>query len=450
MSVAFKLTAALVFSVVGVHAVSGALRYQRESARFERELQDNAEVFGRTLGALVRVAWLEGGEEQVESLLATAGATELGLSVRWREDDPGPTRVYESEDGLHVAVDVALPDGSAGTIEIVDAQVDERAYLAESVRDVVLTAGLVALFCALVAWGLGLSLIGRPVRALVAQARRVASGDLERRLDVRGRDELAQLAEEMNRMTDALREARARLEAEASARVDALEQLRHADRLRTVGTLSSGIAHELGTPLNVILGHAQLLEEHGEPEVGRAAAAIVKQCRRMTEIVQKLLTFARKGSVAASRCDAVEVARETLGMLEMLASRRGVTLALDGPSTAAIDLAPGFLQQVLTNLVVNAVHASPDAARVHVDIRGTAESVTIAVRDEGHGMDEATRARVFDPFFTTKDVGEGTGLGLSVAFGIVKDAGGALDVESTPGHGATFTVRLPAARDAVR
>lgn len=443
MSVAFKLTAALVFSVIGVHAVSGALRYERESARFERELQDNAEVFGRTLGALVRVAWLEGGEEQVESLLATAGATELGLAVRWREDDPGPTRVFETEAGLHVVVDVELPDGSAGSIEIVDAQVDERAYLTESVRDVVATAAIVAFFCALVAWGLGLALIGRPVRALVAQARRVGSGDLDRRLDVRGRDELAQLAEEMNRMTDALREARERLESEARARVDTLEQLRHADRLRTVGTLSSGIAHELGTPLNVILGHAQLLEERDDVEVGRAAAAIVKQCRRMTEIVQKLLTFARKGDVAASRCDAVEVAKETLAMLELLASRRGVTLALDAPPAAAIELAPGSLQQVLTNLVVNAVHASPQGAIVHVDVRVGADAVVMSIRDDGHGMDDATRARVFDPFFTTKDVGEGTGLGLSVAFGIVKDAGGTLEVESAPERGATFTIRLP-------
>ncbi|MCB9614234.1 MAG: HAMP domain-containing protein [Sandaracinus sp.] len=447
MNVATKLTLALLVAITAVHLGMGAVRVGRETARFEHEAREDAAVYGRTLAALVRVAWLEGGEEQVASLLATANAADEGLQIAWRSGRV-EALVRSDDSGVHVLVPVTLPDGSRGAIAIDDPQRDERAYVRESIRNVVVTVVVLALLCALAAGMLGHTLVGRPAKVLAEHARRVASGDLSEELAPRpGRDELAQLTAETNRMTRSLREARDRSEEEVRRRLEAVEQLRHVDRLRTVGTLASGIAHELGTPLNVVLGHAQLLQEAGDEGSRAGADAIVKQCRRMTAIVQQLLSFARRSGRHEGHADAAEIGRETLGMLGVLAKKRDVSLAIDAPEHVGVELSPELLRQVLSNLVVNAVHASEAGDVVRLVIARDGDEVVLSVVDEGVGMDEGTLARIFDPFFTTKDVGEGSGLGLSVTFGIVAEAGGTLDASSELGRGSTFVVRLPPAKE---
>lgn len=446
MNVATKLTVVLLIAIAAVHAIMGSVRITRVTERFEEEMREDAAVYGRTLAALVRVAWLEGGEEQVRTQLATANATEEAFTIAWRSG-PARERFKADEQGLHAVLPVSLPDGSTGAIEIDDPQNDEQAYLRETVRNIVLGAAWLALLCALAAAWLLQVLVGRPTRLLVEHARRVGAGDLEARLTLRGGDELAQLGAEMNRMTQALRDARERTVEEARRRFEAVEQLRHVDRLRTVGTLASGIAHELGTPLNVVQGHAQLLRDSTDPAAAAASEAIVKQCRRMTEIVQQVLTFARASSSDEGSADVTAITRETSAMLLLIGKKRGVTIEVrdDEPNAIErrVDVPSERLRQVLSNLVVNAIQASEDQQRVEVRVRSEDEHVVVEVRDHGVGMDDATLARVFDPFFTTKDVGEGTGLGLSVAYGIVEDAGGSLEATSAPGQGACFVVRLP-------
>jgi two-component system NtrC family sensor kinase len=442
MNVATKLTVVLLLAIVAVHAIMGSVRLTRVTQRFEEEMREDAAVYGRTLAALVRVAWLEGGEEQVSAQLATANAAEEAFTIAWRS---GPTRerFRADERGLHAALPVTLPDGSMGAIVIDDPQSDEEAYLRETLRNIVLGAALLALLCSLAAAILLQLFVGRPTRLLVEHARRVGAGDLEARIALSGRDELAQLGEEMNRMTSALREARERSVEEARRRFEAVEQLRHVDRLRTIGTLASGIAHELGTPLNVAQGHAQLLRDASDPEAAAAGEAIVKQCRRMTTIVQQLLAFARASTTDEGDAEVGAVARETGAMLSLLGKKRGVSIEVRADGALRVDVPPERLRQLLSNLVVNAIHASHEGQRVELAVAREGDEAVVEVRDQGVGMDEATLARVFDPFFTTKDVGEGTGLGLSVAYGIVQDAGGSLSATSAPGAGSCFVVRLP-------
>lgn len=254
-----------------------------------------------------------------------------------------------------------------------------------------------------------------------------------------------------------LRALRARIDLEVHGRESAIEQLRHAERLTTVGMLASGIAHELGTPLNVIAGRASLIasERVAGAEARSSASIIVEQAGRMTAIIRGLLDFARRGGTRRTPVDVDRLARETVALLQPLASRRGckVQVAAGPPVVASINGAE--IQQVLTNLLMNAVQAMGEGGSVEVsiDVGPVAERpqnaepsrsyVAIHVRDHGVGIPAEVLSHVFDPFFTTKDVGEGTGLGLSVAFGIVRDHGGWIAATSRVGEGSEFVVYLP-------
>jgi two-component system NtrC family sensor kinase len=278
----------------------------------------------------------------------------------------------------------------------------------------------------------------------VDKTRRIGAGDLTGPLLLGGRDELARVAGALDRMCDRLAETR--------------DQLRHADRLSTVGKLASGIAHELGTPLNVVGGRAKrILRRAVPPDTGEDARIIVEQTDRMAAIIRQLLDFARRRGAARAPADVAGIARDVLRLLAPIAAKREVTLELDdGGAAARVPVDAGQIQQALTNLVMNGIQAMPRGGELRVAItraRATrpppgegpeAEYLVVRVRDAGEGIRPEHLPHVFEPFFTTKDVGEGTGLGLSVTYGIVAEHGGFIDVESEPGRGATFTVHLPA------
>jgi signal transduction histidine kinase len=271
------------------------------------------------------------------------------------------------------------------------------------------------------------------------------------------RDEIGDLALEINAMADRLGVARDRLALETNARLGALNQLRHADRLATVGKLASGVAHELGTPLNVVAGRAKMIRTSGEASdnVRRNARIVEEQAERMVRIIRQLLDFARAGQSSVERFDPKRLAEQTLTLVQPDADKRGVRLELTAPAELAeLEGDRGQIQQVLTNLLVNAIHAMRKPGTVTLSLeerlRQRSETeparryVVLHVVDEGIGMAPEVASRVFEPFFTTKEVGEGTGLGLSVAFGIVEEHGGFLEVETAPGRGSRFSVNLPA------
>jgi signal transduction histidine kinase len=160
-----------------------------------------------------------------------------------------------------------------------------------------LTALVLAFVCAALTFALGSSIVGRPVRALVEQARRIGAGDLGLRLDLQQHDEIAELGREMNAMSSKLSDANTRLVAETAARVHAMQQLRHAERLVTVGKLASGIAHELGTPLNVVSGRAKMISQNPTLRVHAQQRTHRDGTERAhgTQIIRQLLDFARAG-----------------------------------------------------------------------------------------------------------------------------------------------------------
>ena len=325
-------------------------------------------------------------------------------------------------------------------------------------RDSATWAGILLLCSGAAAGLLGLVFIARPTRRLVDRARRIGAGDLTGRLGLRQRDELGEIGRAMDRMGEQLDHARASLAREGAARLAAVDQLRHAERINTVGKLASGVAHELGTPLNVVAGRAQMIAT-GElvgDEALESARIIHEQTRRMTAIIRQLLDFARRGVPGASAAvDLRACASRIGGMLGAMARKAGVEVAVAPGEPVHGFGDEGQIQQVLSNLIVNAIQASPSGGHVQVDaqivhaappadVGGPPRPMaSIAVRDDGSGMPAQVAARVFEPFFTTKEVGEGTGLGLSVAYGIVRDHAGWLTVDTAEGEGSVFTIYLP-------
>jgi signal transduction histidine kinase len=302
----------------------------------------------------------------------------------------------------------------------------------------------------------GVWLVGRPLGLLANKANRVGQGDLTGPLSLAQRDEIGELAREVNAMCDRLVEANSKTERETLARIAALEQLRHADRLITVGRLAAGIAHELGTPLNVIGGRVKMLRRGNlEHKVSDDYLGIIaEQAERMTSIIRQLMDFARRREPKVVAADLLSSACAIRRLVLPIAQKRRVEVVIIStePVWALGDAVQ--LEQVMSNLVVNAIHACSAGGRVEISCGlrddGNSRRAFVRVQDDGHGMDDATRERIFEPFFTTKDVGQGTGLGLSVAHGIVQEHGGSIEVESEPERGSRISVFLPMASSASR
>jgi two-component system NtrC family sensor kinase len=320
-------------------------------------------------------------------------------------------------------------------------------------------AGALAALAGLVTFALVLGVVGRPLMRLAFLARQIGAGDLTARASVPGgKHEVAVLGREMNRMAEKLEAARTLLEQLDEERVGALEQLRHADRLRTVGQLASALAHELGTPLNVVSGHARLIEqEEGMSEEGHEnARVILEQSTRMTRILKDLLGFARRHTPRREVRELRSLAVDATRTLEPLARRGRVHMLVErDPEHVHVLADPQQILQVLTNLLTNAMHAMPDGGDVQVVVDELdAEPPTgvhapsgryarVTVVDGGVGIEPDDLPHLFEPFFTRKGEGEGTGLGLAVVEGIVREHRGWVAVHSERGRGSRFEVYLP-------
>jgi PAS domain S-box-containing protein len=230
----------------------------------------------------------------------------------------------------------------------------------------------------------------------------------------------------------------------------AAERLREAQRLRAIGQLAGGIAHEANNQMLVVLGAAHfLLRQAGLNEAARAdIRAIVQAAERTAGITQQLLAFGRRQTLRLENRELDPVVAGFQPILRRtLAENHVLALTLDAAGAVA-RLDPRQLEQILLNLTLNARDAMPDGGRLTIATRIVQEPdggqyVCLAVTDTGCGMEPETLERAFEPFFTTKDVGQGTGLGLSVVEGIVSQSGGFLRVASAPDHGTTFSLFFP-------
>jgi len=227
------------------------------------------------------------------------------------------------------------------------------------------------------------------------------------------------------------------------------QQLFHADRLATIGQLAAGVAHELNEPLGNILGFAQLsLKIPGATkQVSEDLKKIEESAMYSREIIKKLMEFSRQSPPKIETAEFSEVIDKSVFFLESRCLKEGVNLHKYYIKDIVITADPNQIKQVVTNLVLNAIQSMPRGGELTIGTRHEGDSAILYIEDTGHGIPEEKIGKIFMPFYTTKDVGQGTGLGLSVVYGIVKSHKGDIKVSSETGKGTKFEVSFPLETD---
>ena len=470
MKVAWKLVLGIVVSTVAVTGVASWIEMRR---RGELMTLDTAQQ-GRLAGALQRsidLIWEREGVEIAQRVVESinegipevgihwvrlepvpSGLTALGGNIRQALDRGEMVRVMRTDEHDTEMRYTYVPIGgraeSRAALEIAESMAPHAAFARRTqLHQGAASVGLVCL-SGLLAIVLGALFVERPVRQLRDYIRALGDGTPPRPITIRQRDEIGLLAEELNAM---------------SARLASRERLQHADRLRTVGQLASGIAHELGTPLSVIGLRARLIvsgEATGADAVA-SATVVVEQAARMTTIIRQVLDYSRREGARMAVVDLRQVVGRTLDLVESFARKQGVAVQVHaGERPVFVRASDTQLQQVLTNVLLNGVQAMTAGGTLTIEVGAceasppaghggvAGEYCCAVITDDGPGIAAADLAHVFEPFFTTKGVGEGTGLGLAVAHAIVEEHGGWITVENAPGRGARFAVYLLPAHDA--
>jgi two-component system, NtrC family, sensor kinase len=300
-----------------------------------------------------------------------------------------------------------------------------------------------------------------PLEAMVAGTERIAAGNLDYRVDVRGRDEIGLLAVSFNKMVDALQATKTELqdwalllEEKVKQRTEELVAMQssmvQSEKLASLGRLAAGVAHEINNPLGGILAFSMLALEDCKPDnpLRGNLEIISKQAMRCREIVRGLLEFSRRADVPLAPTNVSTVVGSALSLLTNQAIFMNVKVVQElAPGLPPILIDPSHLQQVIVNLVLNAVDAMEQSGELRISTRHDAQAgeVLLSIGDTGKGIAQELLPLIFEPFFTTKKVGQGTGLGLAIVHGIVTRVEGRIEVSTSP-QGTTFTLHFPIAQ----
>jgi len=308
--------------------------------------------------------------------------------------------------------------------------------------------------------------VRRPVQRLTDGARRVAAGDLDARIEVDRDDEIGELAGAFNAMTADLRDARKQLtdwshdleRTVVEKTAELARTQRHAtqvERMASLGRLAATVAHELNNPLAGIVNYARLIERDlrdtdlpadRRDELLRCVDLVRREAARSGDIVRNLLLFARPATGGRVASDPNEILDRAVMLVRHHVEMHRIELTVEHSDAGAPLLCdPSQIQQALVALMINAVEAMPDGGRMTVRARDAAveDAVLLSVEDTGIGIPEEILPRIFEPFFSTKEGTNGLGLGLAVVYGIVRGHHGRVDVDTRPGRGTRFTLRLP-------
>ena len=320
---------------------------------------------------------------------------------------------------------------------------------------------IVVTWTAAIAAGMLLGAIGvltyrwvfRPLRLLGHGSRRVAAGDFDYRIQLDTRDEMAELADALNDMTERFREIRDDLDRQVQSRT---REVIRSEQLASVGFLAAGVAHEINNPLASIAMCAESLESRidamapaeSDAQVARRYLSLIQnEAFRCKGITEKLLDFSRLGEVSRQATALAALVTDVADMLRHVGRFAGRTIEIDEGQDVLVMVNPQEIKQVVLNLLVNALDSIADNGVVRVTARRSGGEGVLTFTDDGCGMTPEVLEHLFEPFFTRRKAGQGTGLGLSIVHRIVTDHGGHIEAASDgPSRGATFLIRLPLAQ----
>ncbi len=312
-------------------------------------------------------------------------------------------------------------------------------------------AGVTLLLILIIGSALYLSrLLTIPLKELTERARKLGEGDLDTPVPQLTKDEIGQLARAFDEMRLRLKDSYEHLEERVQQRTEELRkaqfQILHQEKMASLGLMAAGIAHEIGNPLTSISSLIQLLKRRAKDEETRNSLnTILEHINRISNIVRELVDFSRPRSEVQQPTDVNQVIRSAVGIVRFDKRAKRITLNVHlDENLPPITLVPDQLQQVVLNILMNALDAMEskgDTLTVRSYLRN--QQVHIEIEDTGTGIPQEQLSRIFEPFFTTKPVGKGTGLGLTVSYGIIQKFGGDILVESEPGKSTRFIITLP-------
>lgn len=422
-------------NLLGTVAV-GRLIDERVAADFARIVSSDiafihdGQVVGSTLGPLKELQLLQ----QIHAPFTT---TQLSLV---------PERYFAD------SLDLAPGREPATRFLVLKSYSESDAYL-QRVNRLLLGLGLVAIFAGGALIFLISDSVTRPLAALMNGVHALERGNFTYPLEATGVDELS----ELTRAFDVMRGTLQRNEAQ---REQLESQLRQAHKMEALGRLAGGVAHDFNNLLTVMRGHSELLLDRLQPgdALYRNSEQIRKTADRASSLTRQMLAFSRMQVLQPKVLDLNELIVEMAKLLRRLV-REDIEFSLGlGDSLARVKADPGQLEQVLLNLTINASDAMPLGGKLTIDTQNIivdasylqtrpslepGSYVMVSVSDTGQGMDATTKAQIFEPFFSTKEPGKGTGLGLATVYGVVKQSGGFIWVESIPGCGSRFEIYLP-------
>ena len=474
MSIRFRFTIALTLLGSLLFGGYGIFDYLRERMDLTASVDLEIRILGRSLEASIGNALRDRQQADVETTLRTLESLAPTVDVHVRELDGRAMQSHGAE--TTAAVDAMMANVAATRAEVVAFGDHEVVYGAPLRGDRGESLGTLAivrpttdleddlartrsrLVVVVIAIVIALSLVGaflitthlsRPLANVLAGIRHVRDGDFHARVPIERRDEIGDLVAEFNAMVTDLESTRQRAQDATEARFRIERGLQLIDKMVTIGQLSAGLAHEIGSPLQVLRGRASAIAETtADADTRRHAQILVEQTDRISRIVEQLLTFGRRRPARIARCKLDEPVQTVIELLNGEARRRGVALAVEATQRAEleIDADADQVQQVVLNLVRNALAVTPRGGTITVVLEhrvDNPDSLFLIVRDTGPGISQDMQTRLFEPFFTTRASEGGTGLGLAVVRSIVTAHGGSIAVVSELGSGTEFTVAFP-------
>jgi signal transduction histidine kinase len=485
LKISNKLFLYISILIVLLLAGFGYLSVQDERSHLMAETRLRAWTLSRTVGASLNFSHLERHRQQLQELVHVLSPHEASESLSLNVYDSrgdlldisyehGLARVPPSssidmmglngegqeqilEQGGHRFLAVASPitdegDQLQGVVEVILSLDHIKLNLAAITRKFIFFTLVTALLLGAVIYLISYWSIAMPVRKLKIASEKLGHGDLEFRIEKSGVAELDDLIEDFNRMAENLQHHNAENERYFADKLRLERSLRHSEKLASIGQLTTGLAHEIGTPLNVISGRAEHLLSTlpAENDSTDKIRTIIRQTERIAGTVQQLLAYSRKPSSEFESVNLVDIVQKAYSLCMLRRHKKGPEMELKLDLTAAeMSGDNDALLQLFVNLMLNSFQAAEDNIKVVVASRHDSsdgeQRILVTYEDNGHGVPQEDHDRVFDPFFTTKDIGEGTGLGLFIVSNIVREHDGHIELDPHFQGGARFIMHFPVA-----
>ena len=477
MKLSFKIIILITAVILSTLIFDSIITVRREVNLFNKRIEEETLFWGRIIKDSIIEIWESSEQEKALEIINDVNRIEHRNVINWiwlneKMDTASPLFnnmskfnmllngeeiiIRDFKNGyLHAYIPVLKKD-KYGAIEISQSLAEIKKHLGLLVFKTIFLSFTLIVISIVLVWFIGIRLIKNPLDLLAKKTEKISEGNFQETHFLTKHGELYRLELAMNQMSIHLDEARKQRKIETDKRIEALEQLRHSERLAVIGRIASGLAHEIGTPINVIKGRAQLVvsEKLTKKEIMDYSNIIIEETDRITKIIQELLNFAKTGTSKYSLYNINDLLNVVINLLTPTARKSGIDIRLRLlKKQPMVMLDQTKIQQVFINILINAFDAMPDGGTVFIEADdsmiekndGTDKKryAVVKIKDQGLGVNDDIMDKIFDPFFTTKEYGKGTGLGLSIVKNIIDEHNGFIKVEKNNDKGSSFIIYLP-------